>query len=524
MSIVFAPLTGYTIYGSVSVCMSAQTRSSQTPNWARPRLKLKVKIPFQPYARVRMSLGSRGNFDLNFARTSGVLSSKGFSGVTPPLPNYGAAVLNLRAPSVGHVNPTGTGRANLRMKVRSNFAINYGRAPMAIGGFASEAPDLSDGLILILQSSGIMQMSSGYEASNLHADGTAVAAPSTAVGVQVLANALAGSGIMARANYIKFLNARATVYADVRQLWFGDLNVTALAEVSTTRQFTALAALYADAHAAATPRSVSEMSAAITTTLLALAMVDGIAAAPLSADAIADVDVSRLYNAMGRAIAAATAHVSATPVLAFMAAVSADAIAQAQGLTTAAQFVALAANANAYVRAQFGTAGDDFEGWVLNAQPRGEEKLRGFSSYDNFPYTSFTTFPRGGKGYATGADGIYLLEGDTDTGTKIPAYVRSGLIDFGSRRDKRMESMYIGYTSDNKLVAKIITTISGKKVETWYTMRETPTAEAPIESRIEIGKGLHSVYWGFELHNVDGADMAIDIVSLWPVFLDRRIG
>jgi hypothetical protein len=339
------------------------------------------------------------------------------------------------------------------------------------------------------------------------------------IGVSVVANAMATDGQLALAKFHKLASAEALVTAQLNQAWFGLLNANVVGNLSLSNQVLAFASLYARCMATAEPNALAKMTAAITVSVIALAGAQGKQVFPLSASAIASIDVDRVYVAVGNLLADVIASVGASRSLAVLAAVDASALAAASAGGTTASFVELMANANAYVRLTY--EGDDFEGWVLNATPAGEAKVRAFSTYDNFPFSSFATF--NGKGYGAGPDGVFLLEGDTDNGDKIPAWVRTGLLDFDSRRAKRMESIYVGYTSDKRLVAKVVTTNEGIKVENWYTMRERQIASDSREGRIEVGKGLTSVYWAFELHNEDGADFALDVVALWPVFLDRRL-
>lgn len=375
--------------------------------------------------------------------------------------------------------------------------------------------------ISVAQSPGYVTTNSSITSQLLQANAVVGVFQQTAVGVFLLANAIAQDSPVATATLQTFVSASAQVYASINQSWYGTLNVNAIAAAPIAQQYYALAAAYANATTRSGPVSTAAMNSAITVTMLALALADGKAASSLLVNATASTSAIQLYAAMTTIIANAIAATTAVPQMAFMMAASANALAAVAALPSAAQFAALLASANAYVRVSFNS--NDFEGWVLNALPRGKEGVRGFTTYQNFPYTSFAVQPSSGNTYATGPLGVYLLKGKTDSGVGIPGWVRSGLVDFGSRHDKRMESLYVGYTSDDRLVAKMITTNEGLKVETWYTMRQTQLAGASREGRIEIGKGLHSVYWGFELHNNAGANFTLDVVALWPVILDRRI-
>jgi hypothetical protein len=43
------------------------------------------------------------------------------------------------------------------------------------------------------------------------------------------------------------------------------------------------------------------------------------------------------------------------------------------------------------------------------------------------------------------------------------------------------------------------------------------------EQRVDIGRGLRSNYWNFELMNREGADFEIDTIKFMPIVLERRI-
>lgn len=153
--------------------------------------------------------------------------------------------------------------------------------------------------------------------------------------------------------------------------------------------------------------------------------------------------------------------------------------------------------------------------WVMNAE------THAFTSYSNYPFNSFATIR--GKTYGAKADGIYLLEGDTDAGAAIDAFARGGLTDLGSSKLKRMPSAYMGLTTSGRMVMKVtVVDDAGVRQEHWYALEDRP-AGALRMGRVKLGRGLKSTYWGFELANVDGADFALDEISWYPLVLDRRL-
>jgi hypothetical protein len=154
--------------------------------------------------------------------------------------------------------------------------------------------------------------------------------------------------------------------------------------------------------------------------------------------------------------------------------------------------------------------------WVCNTE------TQAFTSYINYPFNSFCRI--GNKYFGASDDGIFELAGDSDDGEPITSRVRTGLTNLGTGRHKRMPSLYLGYSSTGTLVLKAITTSpKGEKREDWYQLTPRP-AGATREGRIKLGKGLKSVFWAFELVNVDGAKFTLEDLQLFPMLCDRRIG
>lgn len=155
-----------------------------------------------------------------------------------------------------------------------------------------------------------------------------------------------------------------------------------------------------------------------------------------------------------------------------------------------------------------------FEAWVVNAETKAPWQ------YDNYPFNSFAF--AGNKYLALTDSGLYELTGSDDDGTNIDTVIRTGLENFGSNQKKSIPWAYFGYTSSGRILFKTITTATGKKVENWYEL-EARTADDDTETRVNIGRGLRSVYWQFELTNIDGAEFEFDDIQLMPARLKRRL-
>lgn len=157
--------------------------------------------------------------------------------------------------------------------------------------------------------------------------------------------------------------------------------------------------------------------------------------------------------------------------------------------------------------------GVGYNAFVMNT------RNKAVSEYTNFDFTSFAEL--NGKYYGAKDDGIYLIDGDTDDGEPIAAFLRTGLHTLGTRLLKQVHNAYVGYTTDGEIVLKVITTDNGTKKENWYKLNAR-SAPATTDNRFSIAKGLKSVYWQFELANVDGSNFQIDHMKVWPFDLQRR--
>jgi hypothetical protein len=157
---------------------------------------------------------------------------------------------------------------------------------------------------------------------------------------------------------------------------------------------------------------------------------------------------------------------------------------------------------------------ETYDAWVVNTETFAAWQ------YENFNYNSFAQCQ--GRYFALNDMGLHELTGDSDNGTPIDATIRTGLINFGGGLLSNVPRMYVGYTTDGTLMAKAISTREGQKWENWYTL-DARTADVPAPNAAKFDRGAKSVYWQFELTNVDGADFELHEVSVMPVILRRRV-
>jgi hypothetical protein len=70
-------------------------------------------------------------------------------------------------------------------------------------------------------------------------------------------------------------------------------------------------------------------------------------------------------------------------------------------------------------------------------------------------------------------------------------------------------------------VLKTVTTSAGVKKENWYALNAVQK-DVASDNRFSIAKGVHSVYWQFELANYEGSDFELENLKLWRLVLSRR--
>lgn len=261
---------------------------------------------------------------------------------------------------------------------------------------------------------------------------------------------------------------------------------------------------FSDAPEAAVSPLVTVVSALVLLDSLAL-LVDG----ALEDSAQFDSQVSARIAALVEAVSSLEVTDEATPTLHMLATVDSQLELSDDPEALLALMVELLDTVGFAVR--FDTGSERFAGYTLNL------RNAAVSEYENFHFNSMALV--GGRAYGAREDGVYLLEGDTDAGDPIQAFVRTGVLNLESL--SHVTKAWIGLTSSGDMIFKTITTDGGKKKEHWYRMEPRPQG-APVESRFNPAKGVTSTFWQWELANVDGAYFELDMLKVWPLSIGRR--
>ncbi len=157
-----------------------------------------------------------------------------------------------------------------------------------------------------------------------------------------------------------------------------------------------------------------------------------------------------------------------------------------------------------------GTGGDENYTFVINTT------TKGISEYSNYKFNSLS------DNLAARDDGIYQISGIQDEGIGIDALLKTGLFDFDSNIQKQVPYAYIGLNKAGSMMLKTIVTYKGNRKERWYKVSPRLVDSTDV-IRVNMGKGIKSRYWQFELANFEGADFELDSIELLPLQLKRRI-
>jgi hypothetical protein len=150
-----------------------------------------------------------------------------------------------------------------------------------------------------------------------------------------------------------------------------------------------------------------------------------------------------------------------------------------------------------------------------------QTERQALTRYTNFPFNSFAVF--GGRYLGASDDGIFELTGDTDAGVAIDAAARFGITDMNTSRVKRVEYVYIGARTAKGEKALLLRVTTNETRQRDYGVKAS-ISDGLHTTRVELGMGVESRYWQFELRNRGGADFSVDTVDVLPTPQRRRLG
>lgn len=153
--------------------------------------------------------------------------------------------------------------------------------------------------------------------------------------------------------------------------------------------------------------------------------------------------------------------------------------------------------------------GDVYSGLAMNYE------TAAVTRYEDIPVNSICTF--NGETLVANAAGIHKLTKGDDAGQPIRASVTVlSNTDFGSKANKRVPYIYMGYKSDYNMRITVQTNTQN------YTYKDLLTPnDGNRGTRAVLGRGLRGLYWTFRISNIDGAFFELDNFYVYPVTLDR---
>ena len=157
----------------------------------------------------------------------------------------------------------------------------------------------------------------------------------------------------------------------------------------------------------------------------------------------------------------------------------------------------------------------DYEAYSINLTHSDPEATDEVTRYTNFPFERIVRYQ--GSYFGMAADGLYLLEGNTDDGAPIEWALRTGTTDFGKSQKKNTASGYVGGRLGPSTTFTVLT---GEKQENNYPYT-TPRGSTAQNYRQKFGRGLDARYYAFQLEG-DG-ELEIDDLDIEVVMRTRRI-
>lgn len=183
-------------------------------------------------------------------------------------------------------------------------------------------------------------------------------------------------------------------------------------------------------------------------------------------------------------------------------------------LNWAAKFV-WSLSSQAVPESSWVSTADDATTWACGLDGAGS------TSYGNFGFNSYARI--GGHCFGARADGLFMLEGDTDAGEAIPASIGLGQLELGSKSIKLLEAIYVGMSGSAPLVMSLgVPDDAGEQVS-FFDYQTRGSGPSLVKRRVDAGRGLRANYFEVELFNVDGADFAIDALEFLVADTSRRI-
>jgi hypothetical protein len=140
---------------------------------------------------------------------------------------------------------------------------------------------------------------------------------------------------------------------------------------------------------------------------------------------------------------------------------------------------------------------------------------RATTQYINYDFNSMVKF--GDMYLGACDDGIFELDGDTDSGDYIGAYFEPIVTDFGISNPKKVRFMFLGYEAEGDLV---ITLSADEGDEQSYTVDSIKTGQQA--RRISINRNMQGRYIATKISNVLGCDFGFDSMDVALIVMPHK--
>lgn len=135
------------------------------------------------------------------------------------------------------------------------------------------------------------------------------------------------------------------------------------------------------------------------------------------------------------------------------------------------------------------------------------------ASQTTLPFNSMCQF--GDSYLGATSTGLHTLGGYNDHGAAIPAFIKSGTMDFGMGQSKRFRFFYFGLETDGSLLLKVYC----DKVLAAEQYTVAPLEPTVMRVRVPISRVHQSRYWSWSIENVSGAFFVLSSVTALPIIL-----
>jgi hypothetical protein len=134
-------------------------------------------------------------------------------------------------------------------------------------------------------------------------------------------------------------------------------------------------------------------------------------------------------------------------------------------------------------------------------------QLSATTQYINYDFNSMVRF--GNKYLGACDDGIFELDGDTDSGDYIGAYFEPITTDFGISNPKKVRFIFLGYEAEGDL---LITLSADEGDEQSYTVDSQKTGQQ--RRRVTTNRNMRGRYITPKISNTLGCDFGFDSMDI----------